>query len=384
MKAEIITINADLLRGQPLNTNVVFLTRELTSLGIPVQQSVMIHNRSETLKRALRSANDRADLVILVGGLGPDADDVTKTTISDYLNIPLKNVTGLATGYFYQHKEKTYILLPGPVEELKPMFTENTRPLIIEKLLDNQKIHTKIYSLYGLTLSEMNEKLGELISADGNPFIGVYYEKEVAKIHLTARASTEKEAKKLVDEVAEKVTARVGEYIYDDKDTRLAALVKHLLKEQNKKITAAESLTGGLFLSAISEESGASEIFDGGIVAYSNQIKQNVLKVTKETIDQYGVVSSQCAIEMAENSMEMFAADISLSLTGAAGPTSLEGKMPGTVWIGLAQKRQETFAKKFHFNDDRETNRRHAVLSALNLARLALLEQPIDDKVFFD
>lgn len=421
MKAEIITINSHLLRGQALNTNVAFLTRELTSMGILVEQSVMLHNRSEDLKQTLRSAEDRADLVILVGGLGPDADDITKTTISEYLDVPLaldnetedriisyhqnsdftmpeynqlqamvlmdsipiQNVTGLAVGCFYQNEEKTYILLPGPVDELKPMFIENTRPLIIDKLLNNQQVKTQIYSLYGLTFTEINEKLGDLLTFDGNPFVGVYDAHDEAQIQLTVRADTEKKADRLIDEVSAKVKARLGDSIYSEKDIRLAAVVKKLLNEQDKKITAAESLTGGSFLSVISEESEASEIFEGGIVTYSNAIKNNVLKVTDETIDKHGVVSAQCAIEMAENSMRMFDADLSVSLTGVAGPASLEGEIPGTVWIGLAQKGQEPFAKKFHFAYKRDRNRRHSVLSALNLVRLALLDEPIDDQVFF-
>lgn len=420
MKAEIITINSHLLRGQTLNTNVAFLTRELISLGIPVQQSVMLRSHKEDLLQTLRAAEDRADLIILSGGLGPDEDDITKTTISEYLNIPLvldnatedriisyhqnsnfpmpkynqlqamilmdsiplKNVTGLAAGFFYSNNEKTYILLPGPFDELEPMFIENTRPLIIDKLLNKQIVNTQLYSLYGLTLSEINDKLTDLITYDGNPFVGIYYEKDEAQIQITARAHSEKEVADLINPVAEEVQDRVGEYIFGESGTRLASVVKNLLKEQDKKITAAESLTGGSFLSVISEESEASEIFEGGIVTYSNHIKNNVLQVTQETIEQYGVVSSQCAIEMAENSLEMFDADISISLTGAAGPASLEGEIPGTVWIGLAQKGQKTFAKKFHFGYQRERNRRNSVLTALNLVRLALLDKPIDHQVF--
>lgn len=420
MKAEIITINSHLLRGQTLNTNVAFLTRELVSLGIPVQQSSMIHNDAKYLKQALQSAKKRADLIILSGGLGPDKNDITKTTISEHLNIPLvlnnetedriisyhqnsdlpmpknnqlqamilmdsiplKNVTGLAVGFFFNKNGKTYILLPGPFDELQPMFIENTRPLIIDKLLKNQLVKNQIYSLYGLTLSEINDKLTDLITYDGNPFVGVYYEKDEAQIQITARANSEKEAESLIKPVAKEVKDRMGEYIFGENDTRLSAVVKNLLKEQDKKITAAESLTGGSFLSVISAEAEASEIFEGGIVTYSNHIKNNVLKVKQETIDQYGVVSAQCAIEMAENSMNMFEADIGVSLTGVAGPASLEGEIPGTVWIGLAQKGRETFAKKFHFGYKRDRNRHHSVQSALNLVRLALLEKPIDEQVF--
>lgn len=401
MKTELITINTHLLRGQALNTNASFLAKELIALGIPVQQSVMLESDTEDLKQALRFAEERADLIILSGDLGSDGNAIAKMTLFDHLNIPLvidqdadndllkdaiplKNDTGLATGFFCSKNEKTYILLPESFDELKPMFIEKVRPLIIEKLLNNRKVITQIYSLYGLTLSEINEQLADLISYDGNPFVGVYDQNDETHIQITAQAHSEIEAKRLTNQVAEEVKKRVGDYIFGEDGTSLASVVKSLLRGHHKQITAAESLTGGSFLNVISEESKASEIFEGGIIAYSNDVKNNVLKVTPKTIDQYGVVSSQCAIEMAVNSMDMFDADISISLTGAAGPTSLEEKNPGTVWIGLAQKGKEPFAKKFHFAYNRDRNRWHAVLSALNLVCLALLEKPIDDIVFYD
>lgn len=166
-------------------------------------------------------------------------------------------------------------------------------------------------------------------------------------------------------------------------ENNLVHAVTKLLKDQGKKITAAESLTGGAFLKAISGEAGASDIFEGGIVSYSNTVKHQVLGVSQLTIDRYGVVSAQCAIEMAEKSMNMFEADISISLTGVAGPDSLEGEKTGTVWIGLAQKGKETFAKKFHFDSTRKENRNTSVLSALNLVQSALLGEVIENQVFF-
>lgn len=378
MKAEIITISSHLLRGQPLNLGVDFLTRELIALGIPVRQSVLLRDNSEDLKQALKTAEERSDLIIITGGLGPDEDDITKTTIAEYLD----NEINIATGLLYKKEGKTYILLPASFDEVKPMFLEKTRPLIIKKLLNNAVIETQLYSLYGLTLAQVNEQLSDLITYDGNPFVGIYYEEDEIEIQITAQADSKKEAKVMIDEVAKQVSDRVGEYIYGENEERLAHVVKKLLKEQGKKITAAESLTGGSFLNVISGEGGASDIFDGGIVTYSNHVKNNVLGVTQETIDQYGVVSPQCAIEMAEKSMEMFEADMSVSLTGVAGPSSLEGEIPGAVWIGLAQEGKEPFAKKFHFGYTRERNRRNSVFAALNLARLALLNKPIENQVF--
>lgn len=420
MKAEIIAVNSHLLRGQVTNENASFLARELTPLGISVDRSVMLKDRAEDLKEALELAKKHSDLIIITGGLGPDKNDITKKTISEFLNVPLvldnetqnriisyhqnssldmpeynqlqamilmnstilENITGLAAGFLYTQEDTTYLLLPGPFDELKPMFLERAYPLIVEEILDHPFLKTKKYSVYGLTLAQLNERLSSLIQYEENPFVGIYFDRDEAEIQITARARTEQEAEKCLKETSEKVKERIGDYIYGEDEKRLAHVVKQLLKEQGKKITAAESLTGGSFLDVISSEPESSEIFEGGIVTYSEHIKQNVLKVTKETLEKHGVVSPQCAIEMAENARQLFEADLAISLTGVAGPASLEGEIPGTVWIGLAQKGEETFAKKFHFGYKRDRNRRNSVLSALNMARLALLENPIENQVF--
>jgi len=422
MKAEIIAINSHLLRGQVTNENARFLARELTPLGISVDRSVMLKDHAKDLKEALDLAKKRSDLIVITGGLGPDKNDITKKTLSEYLDVPLvldnetqnriisyhqnsgltmpeynqlqamilmnstllENITGLAAGFLYTQEDTTYILLPGPFDELKPMFLEQVYPLIVEEILDHLILKTKKYSVYGLTLAQLNDRLSSLIQYEGTPFVGIYFEKDEAEIQITARASTENEAEQQLNETAKKVKECIGDYIYGENEKRLAHVVKQLLKEQDKKITAAESLTGGLFLDVISGEPESSEIFEGGIVTYSEHIKHNVLKVRKEILEKHGVVSPQCAIEMAENARQLFEANLAISLTGVAGPSSLEGEIPGTVWIGLAQEGKETFAKKFHFGYKRDRNRRNSVLSALNLARLTLLEEPIENQVFLE
>lgn len=422
MKAEIIAVNSHLLRGQVANENARFLARELAPLGISINRSTILKDDAEDLKEALELAKKHSDLIVITGGLGPDKNDITKKALSEYLDVPLvldnetqnriisyhqnsgltmpeynqlqamilmnstllENVTGLAAGFLYMQEDTTYILLPGPFDELKPMFLEQAYPLIVEELLDRPIFKTKKYSVYGLTLAQLNDRLSPLIQYEGNPFVGIYFEKDEAEIQITARASTEKEAEKQLNKTAKKVKEHIGDYIYGEDEKRLAHVVKQLLKEQGKKITAAESLTGGSFLDVISGEPESSEIFEGGVVTYSEHIKHNVLKVTTETLEKHGVVSPQCAIEMAENARHLFEADLAISLTGVAGPSSLEGEIPGTVWIGLAQEGKETFAKKFHFGYKRDRNRRNSVLSALNLARLTLLEEPIEDQVFLE
>lgn len=422
MNAEIISVGSNLLKGQVINQNAAYLARQLTSLGMNVRRISMIHNKSEDLENLIKVAEERADFLVLTGGLGPSDEDITKKVISAHLDVPLvldrptedriityhknsdftmpennqlqalvlqgsspiRNITGLAAGMFFQKAEKTYLLLPGPMDEMKPMFEEEARSLIIERLLREEEVATRSLRLYGVNERQVTAGLEDLLEGETNPFIGVYTKDEQVEVEITARADSMNEAKKNADEVEEEIEKRFEKYVFSHQSEALSDVVKDLLKEEGKTVTAAESLTGGAFLSALSSELEAGSIFNGGIVTYSSDVKHSVLGVRKKTIDIFGVVSSQCAIEMAEKSMKMFDADIGVSLTGVAGPSSLEGKIPGTVWIGIAQEGKETFAKQYHFAFKRNRNRTHAVLSAMNLVRLVLLDEPIDKKVFWD
>ncbi|MDZ7834299.1 MAG: nicotinamide-nucleotide amidohydrolase family protein [Alkalibacterium sp.] len=146
----------------------------------------------------------------------------------------------------------------------------------------------------------------------------------------------------------------------------------------------AESLTGGAFLSSITSDKSAGTVLEGGVVTYSTDTKRDVLHVSEATLNKFGVVSPECAIEMAEKSRDMFGADIGVGLTGVAGPGSLEDQIPGTVWIGVSYKDQPPFAKHFHFGYKRNKNRRLAVLNAHELVRRLLLEEPVENRIFFD
>lgn len=420
MKAEIISVGTSLLNGQTANSNAAFLARELTSFGISVNQMRMIPDSSEKLIAAIQEAEEEAELLVFTGGLGPDDDDIVKTTLSEYLNkplvlddetqnriityhqnsdlimpannqlqaltlldsIPLVNVTGLALGMYYQTNDHTYILLPGPNDELEPMYIENTRPLIIEKLLNNSAISTRIIRLYGLTLAQAHRDLAEILTADTNPFIQLFQNDLEIEVQITARSETEEETHQLLAKAGKEVEDQLGNYIVGYGTDDLPNIVRQLLIEKKLKITGAESLTGGAFLSTVSSLFEAGLIFEGGMVTYSEAVKNEALGISEEIIQEFGVVSAECAFEMAEKVLALFKADIAVSLTGAAGPSSLEGEIPGTVWIGIARKEQPTFAKKFHFGYKRNQNRQHSVWSAFNLVRQVLVEEPLGDVVY--
>lgn len=420
MKAEIISVSSSLLTGLATNDNAAFLTRELSSLGMEITQAVMIHDSRKKLIKAIKQAEKQADILIITGGLGPDENDVVKTTLSEHLkkplvldeatqnriityhknsdlvmpennqlqaltlldSIPLENVTGLALGMFYQSGDHTYLLLPGPSDELIPMYEEKAAPLIIEKLLANQVVSTKIIRLFGLTMAQAQNELGDIATSDDNPTVQIYPDGLEMEVQITAIEKEEEKAHQLVAKAEKEVENRVGTFIVGYGKNDLPNIVRELLIEKELTITGAESLTGGAFLSRISSLFEAGSIFEGGMVTYSEDIKNTALGVTKETIKKHGVVSAECAWEMAEKALKKFNADIAVSLTGAAGPSSLEGEIPGTVWIGIAQNGKETFAKKFHFGYKRNLNREYSVWSAFNMVRQVLNGEEVNEAVY--
>lgn len=419
MKAELISVSSHLLSGLEVNENVRFLARQLSSLGIEINRAVTIHNSSEKLTQTIKQAEEKAEIIFITGGLGPDPEDIVKTTLSDHIgkplvldddtqnriityhknsdlvmpentqlqaltlldSTPLQNITGLALGMYYQSDSHHYILLPGPHDELVPMY-ENVKELIIEHLLDHQVVSNRYIRLYGLTTAEAHKKLKDILTVKESPFIQIFPAGLELEVQITAHHEEEEKAYQMIAKAEKEIEERVGPYIigYEQKD--LPNIVRELLIDQDLKITAAESLTGGAFLSKVSSLFEAGFILDGGVVSYSEKIKEKVLGVSEETIEKYGVVSAECAFEMAEKSLELFDADLAVALTGAAGPSSLEGEIPGTVWIGIARKDEKTFAKKYHFGYKRNLNRDHSVWSAFNMVRKFLRDEAIDDVVY--
>lgn len=419
MKAEIISVGSSLLTGRAVNDNAAFLARAFTALGIAISEVVMIPGVPEKLTKTLKRAEEHAELIIITGGLGPDDNDIVKTTLSKHLNkplvldeatqnriityhknsdlimpknnqlqaltlldsLPLENVTGLALGMFYQSDTHTYLLLPGPTDELIPMFNEKTLPVLTKHLLNNKRVSSKVIRLFGLTMAQAHRDLEDLLTTEGNPVVQLYPDGLEIEIQITAINKNEDKAQEAIAKIQKEIEKRSSPYIIGEGNQNLPNIVRELLIEKEVKITGAESLTGGAFLSEVSSLFEAGSIFEGGMVTYSNEIKNEVLGVTKETIRKHGVVSAECAFEMAEKALSKFGADIAVSLTGAAGPSSLEGEIPGTVWIGIATKDHKTFAKKFHFGYKRNLNREYSVWSAFNMVRQLLLGEEIVDTV---
>ncbi|EOH94978.1 competence/damage-inducible protein CinA domain [Enterococcus haemoperoxidus ATCC BAA-382] len=411
MKAEIIAVGTELLLGQVVNTNATFLSKELADLGIEVYYHTVVGDNPQRLEQLLGEAEDRSDLIVLCGGLGPTDDDLTKDTVAEHIQhalvqdelaltrlheffefsknkmtennlrqtlmieggIAVQNPTGLAVGTLITENETTYLLLPGPPNELKPMFQQHARPLLEELFPQADQLMSRVLRFYGIGESQLVTELKELIDTQTNPTIAPYAKPNEVTLRLTAKISDETEGKKLLDNLEAKVMNKVGEYFYGYGDENsLVKVTVEALKKAGKTVTAAESLTAGLFQSTLGDISGVSKVFKGGFVTYSAETKARFLDIDPLLLEKEGTVSEACAIAMAEQARKLADADFAVSFTGVAGPDELERQPAGTVWIGLAEKGQPTIAVLQHFNRDRSYIRQSAVMKGLDLIRRAV------------
>lgn len=395
MNAEIIAVGSELLLGQIVNTNARFLSQQLAWLGINVFYHTVVGDNPDRLKRALEIADDRSELIILTGGLGPTKDDLTKETISGHLGKKLvmdenalksieeyfkrtnrkmtdnnrkqalilegshvlPNEQGMAPGMKTSTNGKVYMLLPGPPKEMEPMFLKYGHSALLPEMESEDKIISRVLRFFGIGESMLETEIEDLIDNQSNPTIAPLASDGEVTLRLTAKHAVVETALELLDSTEKAIQERVGQYFYGYDDTSLMEELTKVLKEKELTISAAESLTGGLFQQEFTSIPGAGSLLKGGVVCYTNEVKHEVLKVKKETIENDGVVSAQCAKELAENVASLTNADIGISFTGVAGPDELEGKPVGTVYIGIAIKGQPVRAEKLNLGGSRAANR---------------------------
>ena len=415
MHAEIIAVGTEILLGQIVDTNTRLVGQVLADLGIDVYYQTVVGDNEVRMKAAIDLAAKRSDLVILTGGLGPTKDDLTKQVVAAYLgkqlvedeaamlkikrhfeisqrkmtannrlqalyiegSKPLANETGLAVGDFYQAEQgPDFMLLPGPPSELRPMLFKVALPLLKQAYRQDQILSSRVLRFFGIGESQLASQLDDLIENQTNPTIAPYAKDNEVTLRLTASARDEQEAQHLLDGLESKIAKRCGQYLYGyGDDNSLAQVVMTKLIEKHLTITAAESLTGGQLQAALTSIPGASQAFMGGFVTYANYAKEKLLAIPAEVIDKHGSVSEQTAILMAEQAKQKLGADVGVSLTGVAGPNSLEGQPVGTVWIGIAYRNKAGYAQKFHFPRQRKYVQARAVLTALDLVRKELLSE---------
>lgn len=415
MHAEIIAVGTEILLGQIVDTNTRLVGQVLADLGIDVYYQTVVGDNEVRMRAAIDLAAKRSDLVILTGGLGPTKDDLTKQVVAAYLgkqlvedeaamlkikrhfeisqrkmtannrlqalyiegSKPLANETGLAVGDFYQAEQgPDFMLLPGPPSELRPMLFKVALPLLKQAYRQDQLLSSRVLRFFGIGESQLASQLDDLIETQTNPTIAPYAKDNEVTLRLTASAKDEQEAQALLDGLESKIAKRCGQYLYGyGDDNSLAQVVMTKLIEKHLTITAAESLTGGQLQAALTSIPGASQAFMGGFVTYANYAKEKLLAIPAEVIAKHGSVSEQTAIFMAEQAKQKLGADVGVSLTGVAGPNSLEGQPVGTVWIGIAYRNKAGYAQKFHFPRQRKYVQARAVLTALDLVRKELLSE---------
>ncbi|HOX09258.1 MAG TPA: competence/damage-inducible protein A [Candidatus Omnitrophota bacterium] len=376
MKAEIISIGTEILLGQILNTNQQWLSVKLAELGIGVYHHSTVGDNPERLSGALESGIRRSDIVITTGGLGPTVDDITLQAISRTFQIEnprvIRNLVGTAPGFVYDIGGKLLIALPGPPRELNPMFERSVAPLLKKKYRGEGVLKVRTIRMTGLSESFADRKAGNLLKSPPPLTVGIYAKPALVELKIMAKAADEKRAKALIDKADRRITSRLGRYIFGRDDETLEGAVGSMLSRARKTLAVAESCTGGLISSRITDVPGSSVYFRMGIVAYSNDIKSGLLGVRGVTLRRYGAVSRQTAVEMAKNVRKSAGADIGLSVTGIAGPSgAVKGKPVGLVYIAVSMK-DRTFCREFRFRGEREIIKFRSSQAALDLLRVSL------------
>ncbi len=412
MTVEIICVGTELLLGNIVNTNAAFLAEKCAALGLSSYFQVVVGDNRERLVQTIRTAMERADIVLLSGGLGPTGDDLTKEAAAEAFGrrlvedetsrrqieayfaqrgitptennwkqalIPegakaIPNRNGTAPGIIMEENGKYAILLPGPPGELKPMFTDSVVPYL--RTLEDEVIESVTVKVVDIGESRAETMVSDLMENQSNPTIAPYAKTGEVHFRITARAAGSKEAQELIAPVAEELKNRFGSHIYTmEEDVTLEKAVADLLAEKKWTIATAESCTGGLLAARLVNVPGVSEVFHAGFITYADEAKQNLIGVKEETLKQYGAVSSKTAEEMAVGAAKAAGADAAVSITGIAGPDGgTKDKPVGLVYIGCYVD-GKVRVEEYHFTGSRLKIRESVVAAALVLLRNSIIAQ---------
>lgn len=418
MIAEVISVGTELLLGNIVNTNAQFLAEKCALLGLSMYHQTVVGDNPERLSQCIRTALDRADIVIFTGGLGPTEDDLTKEVCAQVMGLPLKedlhtrariqeyfqnsiykkitennwkqamvpegarvldNHNGTAPGLILEKDGKTAILLPGPPGELYPLFNQQVYPYLQE--LCPEKILSRMVKICGCGESMVEEQILDLIDTQTNPTIATYAKTGEVHLRVTAKAASTEAAEQMIKPVVKELKKRFGSKVYSVKEEEtLEMAVVRLLKKHELTVTTAESCTGGLLAGRIVNVPGASQVFREGFITYSNKAKRKVLDVSKSTLKKYGAVSKETAREMAAGGAFAADADICIAITGLAGPDGgTEEKPVGLVYMACYMDGNVT-VEKYQFKGNRNKIREQSVVKALDLLRRTVLEGKGKDK----
>lgn len=410
MKAEIISIGSEILRGQIIDTNANFIAKKLVESGIDLEHISAVSDKPESLLSTLKLALQRSGLIITTGGLGPTEDDITYQTIARALNLKLIkypeaeenlkrilkkinktispsnlkqvylpegakiiiNQYGTAPAMILEKDNKIVCSFPGVPHEMKNLIEENLIPYLKEKFPPSMIKKSKILKITGLGESSVNELIRDYMNKQTNFSFGIYANPEDIQIQITTQALTEKETEKLLQSSANRLTKILGNYVYGTDKQSLEEVVGNLLKTKKLKVAVAESCTGGMLGEMITRIPGSSEYFQGGVISYNVRIKEDLLKVSSKVIRKYGEVSRQVAKLMAEGVRINCHSDIGISITGIAGPGgATEKKKVGLAYMALANGKK-TITQKHQLFGSRQLIRLRSARRALNMLRMYL------------
>lgn len=415
MKAEIITIGDEILIGQIVDTNSQWIGVELNKIGVSVYQITSIQDDKQHILNALKEAQNRVDIVILTGGLGPTKDDITKHTIATYFNdtktieypeviehikelfqkinhpfkeiqryqaqLPskatyLKNRFGTAPGMWFNENETVFISLPGVPYEMKGLMTHEVLPKIQQKFKLPFIMHQTIMT-YGVGESIIAERIEDFESSLPEN-IKLAYLPSFGKVRLrlsangTDKKALESQLKSKVDELSKLIPDVIVGF---EEDASIEKSVGQLLKENNKTVATAESITGGKIGASLVAISGASAYYKGSIIAYTAEVKNQLLGVKKSTINSFSVVSKEVAVEMAVSVREKIKTDYAIAVTGNAGPTTDHNdKDVGVVCIAIASD-TGVFVEEFNFGQPREKVINRTVNKALEILQKEIIKK---------
>jgi nicotinamide-nucleotide amidase len=415
MTAEIISVGTELLLGQIVNTNAAFLGTELASLGLNLYHITTVGDNLGRATAAIRAALDRAEVILITGGIGPTPDDVTREAIAAALeeelvfheelaqelreffaarNRPMvdlnlrqaylpasaraiPNPLGTAPGILAEKDGRVVIALPGVPYEMQRMFQEHVRPYLRQRSPTSSLLRSRVVRTFGLGESALVAEIADLLEGQTNPTLAPLVRRGEVTLRLTARASDEAEAERLLDALEAQLRERLGPYIFGIDEQGLEQEVGRLLTAQGSTLAVAESCTGGLIGDRLTNVPGSSNYFLGGVIAYSDAIKRDLLGVPAETLRTWGAVSAETAQAMAQGVRQRFGADWGVAATGIAGPAGGTPEKPvGLVYVAVAGNQGALACQEYRWTGPREEIKYRTSQAALDLVRRSLLRGP--------
>lgn len=410
MIVELVTTGSELLLGEITNYNSAYLSKQLNEMGYFVVYHTTVGDNPQRMKAVLQTALSRADIVITTGGLGPTQGDMTKIIGAELMHLPLvydsviadavqawvtahhgtvtmsenqkrqamvpqgaavfDNLAGTAPGVAMQQGGKTLVHLPGPPSEMSWMYENRLKPWLLQTFGSQGCIRSLYIKVYDMGEAFIEERLMDLVKEQSNPTLAMYARPGFVEVRLTARADKEDEAEALLAPLEEEVRRRLSDQIVSFNDETIAHILGREALQAGYTVSAAESCTGGLVGSLITDVPGASEYFRGSAGTYCNEMKEKILGVSHETLERYTAVSEQTAAEMADGSRRLYGSDVAVSTTGIAGPGGgTEDKPVGLVYTGISGPWGTLVHRDVYQGGRIEVKRRAAVRAIYYLVR---------------